>query len=137
MWVSNETIIWVSDSQYCSPLPILVFETRPTLALYLNLFTIENWFQTTICSMQLQYTVRKQYDRKVWKSNKCAQLGCTVHCGKFKPVDIVVIDKTDSLVCLGWAWFFKLCSYEKKNMCVKNVIRVIVVMPIHSELFCT
>ena len=25
------------------------------------------------------------------------QLGCSVHCGKFKPVDIVVIDKTDSL----------------------------------------
>jgi len=22
-----------------------------------------------------------------------AQLGCTVYCGKFKPVDIVVIDK--------------------------------------------
>ena len=34
---------------------------------------------------------------KIWKSNKCAQLGCTVHCGKFKPVGIVVIDKTASL----------------------------------------
>ena len=29
----------------------------------LILFTIENWFQTKICSMQVQYTVRKQYDR--------------------------------------------------------------------------
>ena len=47
--------------------------------------------------MQMQYTVREKYERKVWKSIKCAQLGCTVHCGRFKPVDIMVNDKTDSL----------------------------------------
>ena len=42
-----------------------IFLQNTSQALYLILFTIENWFQTTICSMQLQYTVRKQYDRKV------------------------------------------------------------------------
>ena len=42
-----------------------------------------------LCNMQLQYTVRKKYDRKVWKSNKCsALLGWAVYCGKFKTVDI-------------------------------------------------
>ena len=33
---------------------------------------------------------------------KIKQLGCTVHRGKFKPVDIMVIDKTDSLVYLQY-----------------------------------
>ena len=46
-----------------SALCTLLQNTSP--ALYLILFTIENWFETTICSLQLQYTVRKQYDRKV------------------------------------------------------------------------
>ena len=31
----------------------------------------------------------------------CAQLGCTVHSGKFKQVDKLVIDKTDSLAFLN------------------------------------
>ena len=53
--------------------------------------------KTITCSIQLQYTVWNNYDRKVWNSNKCAQLGCTVHYGKSEPVDIVGIEKTDSL----------------------------------------
>ena len=56
-------------------------------------YFVYNW--KLVSNNNMQYTVRKQYDRKVWKS--CAQLGCTVDCGKFKPVHIVVIDKTDSL----------------------------------------
>ena len=39
------------------------------------------------------HILEKNY-QKIWNSNKCVQLGCTVH---FKPVDIGVIDRTDSL----------------------------------------
>ena len=45
----------------------------------------------------MQYANVVHSSEKIWKFNKCAQLWCTVHCGKFKPVDIMVIDKTDSL----------------------------------------
>ena len=35
--------------------------------------------------------------KQVWNSKKCAQHGFTAYSGKFRPVDLVVIAKTNSL----------------------------------------
>ena len=52
----------------------------------------KNKFKTITCRKQLQYTVWNNYDRNNYDSNKCAQLGRTVHYGKSERVDIVGID---------------------------------------------